>query len=181
MPTSRLPGRRTGAGPLLALCSLLALCLPATSAGAAAAGKQDTPEPQKQAVTDIRTVGTAMFNWYKSEVRPRRQKELVLESDAKTVDVASVPVISRADLAKLLVPKYLKDVPKNDPWGHPYEFRLNKDPEADSAMAIRSAGSDGTFAGTQYEIAAFPKADSAQDLVWIDGYFARWPGRAEAK
>jgi hypothetical protein len=131
----------------------------------------------RQTKTDLRTVGTAMWNWYKDQMAAKPKADHVkAEEESKSVDFAAVPVISRGELAKVLVPKYIAAIPEKDGWGHPYEFRLStRDLNATRIMAARSPGKDGKFSGTVYEIAAFPPADQDQDIVWIDGYFARWP------
>ena len=42
-------------------------------------------------------------------------------------------------------------------------------------MLIRSAGRDGQFEGDQYTIGAFEVTDYDRDIVWINGFFVRWP------
>ncbi len=59
--------------------------------------------------------------------------------------------------------------------GNPYEFRLNTDTETIPLMVVRCAGADGRFPGDVHEIGAFPPAETSEDIVWVDGYFARWP------
>jgi hypothetical protein len=154
--------------PALALALLAPLALPAS------------PPPmdvaQKRTVDDLRNVGTAMFYWYRDQMssRPKHADAKIHTGDA--VSFAAVPEISRDDLAKLLVPKYLREVPANDGWGHPYEYRLQtRDLDAEHVMALRSAGQDGRFAGDRYEIGGFPKDREDEDLAWMDGYFVRWP------
>jgi hypothetical protein len=133
----------------------------------------------KQTITDTRNVGTAMWHWYKDQVATKRTEEThrKAEDESKTtsVDFAAVPLISRDELAKLLVPKYIAAIPEKDGWGNPYEFRLNPIPDAVRVMAVRSAGKDGRFASTVYEVGAFPPADHDQDITWMDGFFVRWP------
>jgi hypothetical protein len=170
---------------------LLIAGLALASPGLLAAAPADTSPDHKAAtdaihktVTDTRNVGTAMWLWYKDNVEPRRSEDshrkATEESKTKSVDFASVPVISREELAKLLVPKYIAGIPELDGWGHPYEFRLNtQDPNAIRVMAVRSGGRDGRFSGDVYEISSFPPTDLDQDIVWIDGYFARWPAKAK--
>jgi hypothetical protein len=167
----------------LLLGALSLLLLPAAS------NAQEAPSPdllaQKQTVSDVRNVGTAMWHWYKEEVEAKRSpeahKQAQQESGAKEVDLQRVPVISRQDLAAILVPRYLAAIPAADGWGHPYEFRLNtKDPNAIVVMALRSAGRDGKFSGTRYEVKSFEPTDFDQDIPWMDGYFVRWPQKAES-
>src|SRR4051794_17781760 len=143
------------AGLALASVSLLAAAAPAPPHGDAAT---------KQTVHDTRNVGTAMWSWYKDQVAARRteesHKQAEDESKTTSVDFAAIPVISREELAKVLVPKYIAAIPEKDGWGNPYEFRLNtQDANATRVMAVRSAGKDGNFASTVYEVGAFPPAD----------------------
>lgn len=162
------------------LGALALLVLPAAS------GAQPSDDPdlmkQKQTIVNSRNVGTAMWTWYKDEMASKRSEEAhkkaEAESEANSVDINAVPVISRQDLAKILVPKYLPEIPQQDGWGHPYEFHLNTaDPNAVHVMGLRSAGRDGKFSGNVYEVGAFSPPEYDQDVVWMDGYFLRWPQR----
>ena len=132
------------------------------------------PTEQKQAIAEIRNIGTAMLAWLVDHESPSGEGSR--EADKGTIDVSAVPVISHADLATLLVPLYMVVLPVNDPWGHPYEYRLHRDKLGSvPVMAIRSAGKDGKLSGPVYEVKSFPIDHLDQDLVWVDGYFARWP------
>lgn len=136
---------------------------------------------QQQAIADLRNVGTAMFSWYVDAMGVRHQSELP-QSDAEPTSVRfdSVPAISHGELTKVLVPKYLAAVPEKDPWGNAYEYRLNTaDLQAETIMALRTPGCDGKTAGETYAIGSFPAGDGTEDLVWMDGYFVRWPEAAE--
>jgi hypothetical protein len=159
---------------LMAGLVLASLGLLAASAHADNAPKND-PATQ-QTIHDVRTVGTAMWNWYKDQMANRPPHEHAKPADALTADFDRVPVISREDLAKVLVPKYIPAIPEKDGWGHPYEFRLNaQNLDADWMMAVRSAGRDGKFSGTSYKVFGFPPAEKDRDITWIDGFFATWP------
>jgi len=161
---------------------LLALLLPMASHAQPA----DSPDlvAQKRTVVDIRNVGTAMWNWYKTEVASRRSpeshKQAEQESQTKEVNFERVPVISREELAAVLVPKYIASLPEADGWGNPYEFRLNtRDANAIVVMAVRSGGKDGHLSGSHYSVDRFEPSEFDQDIAWIDGYFARWPQKSE--
>jgi len=162
----------------LALLAALPLVL-----GTASADKpkppRGTPE-QVQTINDLRNVGTAMYAWYRTEMEPRRSEEghkgQTKAAEDPQADITSIPVISRDELAKVLVPKYIQAIPEQDGWGHPYEYRLNtQDPNALHVMALRSEGSDSQFSGNLYEVGSFAYTETAQDLAWMDGYFIRWP------
>jgi hypothetical protein len=169
---------------VLGMLVLLALALlPAVSGQQ---GEDPDLAKQKQTIVDVRGVGTAMWTWYKDEMAPKRSEEAhkkaEAENEANSVDINAVPVISGEDLEKILVPKYIAEIPKQDGWGHPYEFHLNtKDPNAVRVMGLRSAGRDGKFAGNVYEVGAFDPPDYDQDIAWVDGYFMRWPQRKPQK
>jgi hypothetical protein len=96
-------------------------------------------------------------------------------------EVGSYPRISHAQLTEILVPLYLQAVPEEDGWGNPYEFFLRTESliAVTNVMAIRSAGRDGKFDEELYKPGAFDPEDYDQDIVWIDGYFARWPQRRQ--
>lgn len=162
------------------LGALALLALTALPAVSGEPGEDPDKMKQKQTITDVRTVGSAMYFWFQSEMLPKRSDEAhekaKAESEASSVDITAVPVISREQLEKILVPKYLQAIPAQDGWGHPYEFRLNTaDPSAVRMMGVRSAGRDGQFSGNAYEVGAFPPPEYDQDVVWMDGYFMRWP------
>jgi hypothetical protein len=134
----------------------------------------------RQTIQDIRNVGTAMFAWYKDEMSPKRSEEshkkAEASAEAESADISAVPVISREDLAKVLVPKYIASIPEKDGWGNAYEFHLNTtDPNAVQVMGLRSTGKDGKFSGDVYVIGGFSPADAGQDISWMDGFFVRWP------
>jgi hypothetical protein len=162
----------------LAAAVLLAALPSAAAMAAETKAPHNSPE-QAKTIGDLRNVGTAMWQWYKAVQAPHRSESAHKAAEAAAQgpqDVADVPVISRADLAKLLVPTYIAAIPEKDGWGHPYEYHLNTtDPNAPRVMALRSAGRDGKFSGNVYEIAAFAASDTDQDIAWFDGYFVRWP------
>jgi|1186.fasta_scaffold606467_1 hypothetical protein len=161
------------------LSLLLALLLLPMTSHAQAAESPDLVA-QKRTIHDIRNVGTAMWSWYKEEVAPRRSpdshKKAELATLTQEVDFQRVPVISREDLAAILVPKYIAAIPEADGWGNPYEFRLNtKDSNAIAVMGVRSGGRDGQLSSSQYHVDSFASSDFDQDITWMDGFFARWP------
>lgn len=163
---------------LLGALALLALAVLPTASGQP--GEDPDRAKQKQTIVDVRTVGSAMYYWFQSEMLPKRSDEAHekarAQSEVNSIDITAVPVISREELEKILVPKYLSAIPQQDAWGHPYEFRLNTaDPSAVRMMGVRSTGRDGQFAGNAYEVGAFPPPEYDQDVVWVDGYFMRWP------
>lgn len=159
-----------------ALCLGAALTLFAVPA-AKAQPSMDDQVAMRQTIQDIRNVGTAMFAWYKDEMAPKVNKEgKQAVADPASADMSTVPVISREELAKVLVPKYIASIPEKDGWGNPYEFHLNTtDPNAEHVMGLRSAGKDGKLSGDVYVIGSFSPTETDQDIPWMDGFFVRWP------
>jgi hypothetical protein len=181
----------------------LAACV-LTLSPAARAFQPGTPAPerdpeialQKRAVADIRNVGTAMFSWLTDQVtdegelpavesgeaapcdcpEPGEKAEAKAELNKDYFETGNIPLISWKALRAILVPQYLHELPKNDPWGNPYEYRLKVQNLLDrTIMSIRSAGSDGRLDAEEYRISGFLPADVYEDLVWADGFFVRWP------
>jgi len=124
---------------------------------------------QLKTVADMRNLGTAMFSWLTDQLGAGAAGE-------QEVDIQLYPYISGADLERLLVPQYLERVPKVDGWGNPFELRLSvQDTLAQHVMSIRSAGRDGRYSTDVYRQGKFEPADYDQDIVWVDGFFVRWP------
>lgn len=158
-----------------------ALALALVPALGVAASKVDDQMATKQTIADMRNVGTAMYAWYKDQVKQPGQGAAGM---IKSVDISTVPVITRTDLEAVLVPTYIARIPEKDGWGNPYEFHLNiQHPNSakHAVMGLRSAGRDGVFSGETYEIGGYPDTESDQDIAWMDGYFVRWPEKPKAE
>ncbi len=181
---------------VVAGAALLALAL-GPGAQAANAGGAKAPEAppddgaaQKRTVADARNTGTAMFSWLTDQV-DGEPSEADLEGcppkvesmagEEKLVDVVNIPEISWEELRKILVPQYLRELPQYDGWGNPYEFRLNlANPLCPQVMSIRSAGADGRFdTNGLYEVRGYLPDEVGEDVVWSDGFFARWPQKPD--
>ena len=164
----------------LKLGTLALLALTSLPSAFAAPPPVQGDDATKKTITDIRNVGTAMWTWYKDTLAPKRSdaahKKAETEAEVNSVNISKVPVISREDLRKILVPKYIAEIPEKDGWGNPYDFHLEtNNPEATMVMGLRSAGRDGQFSGDTYEVGAFAPGETDQDIPWVDGYFVRWP------
>lgn len=134
--------------------------------------KENDQVQQKQTVSDIRNLGTAMFSWLTDQVGAAAAGQNMNEV---AVEGEYVPV-SGADLEKILVPQYISIIPEKDGWGNDYEIYLDvENPLARKVMAIRSPGRDGRFSSGPYRTGSFTPEEYDQDIVWVDGYFVRWP------
>ena len=126
---------------------------------------------QKRTVADIRNTGTAMFSWLTDQVG-------AAAAGQSTVSLSSYVSISQANLSTLLVPVYMQDVPKVDGWKGDYDFYLKTGSRVleQQVMLIRSKGRGGVADSTSsYTVTSFDPTDYAQDIVWADGFFVRWP------
>lgn len=176
---------------------VLPALLVALAAGSMPSAKADVVGPpdaaasaQAQTFAEMRNVGTALFLWLTDQASedgasgdPKETPACVSTQKKKgggceAVEIDRLPVISHRELTRLLVPKYIAAIPEKDDWGNPYEFRLDRKHVLNkSVMAIRSAGADGVFSGDRYDGPGFQPAEANEDLVWIDGFFFRWPHR----
>jgi len=170
---------------LLGTSLLLTLLCTALAPGAARGREADAardPE-QARAVADLRNVGTAMMSWLTDQVSGDMAPVDLAEGEGAPLEVAgkegeepaSYTPITYARLQALLQPHYIQVIPERDPWGYPYEFFLNRNLLGANVLAIRSAGGDGEFATGPYAVGGFDADDLDQDIVWVDGYFVRWP------
>lgn len=124
---------------------------------------------QKRTVADMRNIGTAMFSWLTDQVGAA--------SAGGSVDLDSYTGVSTVtEIAAQLVSQYVQDVPSIDGWKGSYFYRLDTgNPLNAQVMAIASGGRDKSTPGGTYSVSAFDPTDYNQDIVWADGYFARWP------
>jgi hypothetical protein len=90
-----------------------------------------------------------------------------VDQDSKTFTIPGKNVPYR-DLSSVLAPTYVKDLPRLDAWGKPYEFWASG-----SSYTIRSSGRDGSFSGRRYTIGATTDPDA--DLVYSNGAFLVYP------
>jgi type II secretion system protein G len=131
---------------------------------------------QKRTVADARNVGTAEMSWLTDQISAAAAGAASTQVSMATTNY---PAASIAQLEERLVDQYIQDIPNQDGWKCPYDYRLNiANPGAATVMAIVSHGlddnCDGTTNGT-YNTGAFDPTDYEQDIVWADGFFVRWP------
>jgi general secretion pathway protein G len=125
---------------------------------------------QKRSMADARIVGTAMMSWITD-----RSQAMAAGAALTDVDMADYPTITVDDLTAQLVPQYLQNVPVHDAWKNEFDFRLDIDGDDETIMAVRSRGADNVFDADVYTPSAFDPTDYAQDIVWVDGFYVRWP------
>lgn len=147
--------RTAAAGALSRFCLFVLLAASPPPAAAQVGAGQSVPCATERAASEIRAVGAAMAAWLTDiidlEGRSPRGEESICPG-APPVDVAQVPQITHQDLSDLLVPEYISAIPQFDPWGTAYDYRLDVDnPLSAHVIAIRSAGADDSFEGTEYE------------------------------
>lgn len=135
-------------------------------------GSRTDREAQDRTVADVRKIGAAMFSWLTDQVALR-----VGQAPGSTnVTLSFYTPITHAQLENVLVPQYIAHVPEKDGWGAFYQFWLNvNNPLATEVMAIRSTGGDQTHGASSYTVTEFDRDDFDQDILWADGFFARWP------
>ena len=125
-------------------------------------------------ISQIRNVGTSMYHkiWNPSFAARRTDGKIEPQTNLRWLDC---PAISRAELQELIGPNF--EVPEQDAWGGTLEFCLDQDfDQAHGLIGVRSPGSDGRFDHDAYEVGGFDPSQTANDIVWMDGYFVRWPG-----
>jgi hypothetical protein len=174
----RPPGRPQGFTMielLIILCviGVIAVVLAPNVLRGLANGPEQEPSgnPQKRTLADMRNTGTAMFSWLTDQVGAAAAGAISTD-----INLYDYPEIRQADLATILVPTYLHEIPTDDGWGHGYDYFLDvADPLARNVMAIRSRGRDGVAGADVYTITSFEPDESDQDIIWADGFFVRWP------
>lgn len=93
----------------------------------------------------------------------------------QTADVTTYTKRSVEEMEKLLVPAYISHIPETDGWGNAYEYYVNDNVLGATVLLIRSPGRDGTFSGSTYQVGRFEPSNYDEDIVWIDGFFFRYP------
>lgn len=130
---------------------------------------------QKRTMAEMRSLATALEalatdrGWY--AVGPVR----VAANDHDYTDFSRTTRVSAGELQRVLVPKYIDEVPRFDGWGNEFDIRVG-DHDARGhaqAYAIRSFGADGKPDATRYE--SRPVHRFTADLVYANGTFVWYP------
>lgn len=152
----------------------------------AAAPQEDVPPPAaaslgvdldhaQATMGRILEVGRALHAWAR-DTRLERGRRQPTSRMPKQVRWDRCPAVQRAELEALLVPAYLRELPAEDAWERPLQFCLDRRlAGSEQQYGVRSAGSDGRYGTDRYEVGGFPDTSLDADLVWMDGYFIRWP------
>ncbi len=136
---------------------------------------------QKRTVADMRNVGTAMMSWVTDAASAGAAGALQWDSNNYTN-------MTFAALESTLHPTgstffYMESPPAKDGWKHDYLYGFNTAGNvlASQVFAIGSFGNDGTDGGSITDLGTptagpFTPTDYAQNIIWADGFFVRWPG-----
>ncbi len=129
---------------------------------------------QKRTVAEIKIVGTGLMSWLTDQTGAAAAGAST--SSTSTTDLSDYAAISATGLQTVLAPNYVGLLPLLDGWKNPYDYYLNvADPTNQHVMAIRSRGRDGNASGDTYAFGPYDPTDYAQDILWTDGFFIRWP------
>jgi type II secretory pathway pseudopilin PulG len=130
---------------------------------------------QKRTVGDVRNVGTCWMSWLTDQVSAG-----AAGATARTYSLAALTEIPRETLlGSLYISQdffYCQEIPGTDGWGYGFQYYANPASVlAAQAIAIRSSGRDGNFDDLTYELGPFVSTAYAEDIVWADGLFIRYP------
>lgn len=121
-----------------------------------------TRAKQKRTMADIRSIAAAWED---------RAGELRAYTAAGAPFTLPAAQLSAGAVSGLLVPTYIRQMPKLDGWDRPYQFFVDT-PAGAQAYAIRSAGKDGVFENS-YQQGIVQRADC--DIVYSGGVFIQYP------
>lgn len=142
-----------------------------SSAFAAEDAKPALQPAQVETLKNLAALGRAFTAWRHDEAGAGA----AWASPTGTLDWASLPVLPASEVEKMLAPRYLPSVPRNDGWGHPFEFRLLKTEGAPPLLVVRSLGADGKAGSESYSLGPTAIRDGDEDILWANGAFVRWP------
>jgi general secretion pathway protein G len=120
---------------------------------------------QKRSMSDIRLIAMA-WEARATDTRSYLVSGFSFPTAAVTYD----------ELRTGLTPTYLRQIPRYDGWGQPFEFGAGPDTKV---YGIRSPGRDGVYEGTTYLAVETTSPDC--DIVFGEGHFVRYPGAVQTK
>lgn len=108
---------------------------------------------QKRTMSDMRSISTAI--------------------EAYGTDVNGYPAAGSIEaLVPVLVPRYIRDLPREDGWGNPYRFASNA-----KSYRLASAGKGGDWdRGNVWDYSEGATRNPEDDLVYGNGMWIRYPG-----
>jgi general secretion pathway protein G len=120
---------------------------------------------QKRSMADMRLIATA---W----------ESRASDTQSYLVSGFTFPTapVTYTDLYTALAPTYLRNLPRYDGWGQPFEFGAGPDPKH---YGVRSAGRDGVYEGDNYNSVETPNPDC--DIVFGGGNFVQYPAVVQGK
>ena len=131
---------------------------------------------QRSTVAEMRAVGQAWFSWLTDEVAA------AAAGTSQTFDFTSLDdPLTGVELFDVLFVSntmfYIRDVPENDGWGHAMQYRWSGNLLSARVMGIRSLGRDGLTgpSGDPYTMGPFTATAYDEDIIWLDGFFVRYP------
>jgi general secretion pathway protein G len=129
---------------------------------------------QKRTMADMRTLATAL-EAYATDRNSYDLDDFHGPNAADAMQFEAMHRVRLADLERVLVPTYIKKLPKKDGWGREFEVRTGNydDHGHAAAYALRSPGSDGIVERGPYDERATFSLDN--DLVFSNGSFIRYP------
>ncbi len=137
---------------------------------------------QRSTMAEIRSVGEAWFSWLTDEV------SAAAAGSAQTFAFSALTeTLEPSDLLDMLFESssmfYIRDVPARDGWGHPMEYAWSGSPLSARVMGIRSLGRDGQPgpSANPYTLGPFTATRYDEDIVWLDGFFVRYPAGAKTQ
>lgn len=140
---------------------------------------------QKRTVADARNVGTAWMAWLTDQLQASSAGRSANEYTLPTGITFNGEQLGTT----ILTTRYIQQVPPQDGWKSEFGyFSSGTDPEdllADQVMAIGSLGKPlpgetvSDLSGA-YTTTPFDPTDYAQDIIWGDGFFVRWPQKTSS-
>jgi prepilin-type N-terminal cleavage/methylation domain-containing protein len=139
---------------------------------------------QKRTVADMRNVGTSWLSWVTDVVSAGAAGG----AGTNTFNGAEYGTsMTRNELYQTLHQSstffYTNEVPAVDGWKFSYAYGWSGNPLSSQVIAIGSGGRDGSLDDVAdadgVVIGPFIPTQYAQDIIWADGFFVRWPGGAD--
>ena len=115
------------------------------------------PQPQKRTLADMRTLGTAL--------------------EARATDTNSYPNVTSVDeLAPLLQPTYIREIPRTDGWRNPLRYEHEVISPTVDSFRLGSAGRDGRWQRARLiDYTPLTTTSPDDDIVYANGSFVQYP------